>query len=49
MHSNSDNIKFASDKFTNKVVDELCDSLISRYQGKKHQWKKVNLFLIQFR
>ena len=33
MHSESDNIKFASYNDTNKVADELFESLGSRYQG----------------
>ena len=33
MHSSSDNIKFASYNDTNEVVDELFESLLSRYQG----------------
>ena len=33
MHSESDNIKFASYNDANKVADELFESLGSRYQG----------------
>ena len=33
MHSESNNTKFTSYNDTNKVVDELIDSLNSRYQG----------------
>ena len=33
MHSNSDNIKITSYNDANEVVDELFDSLCSRYQG----------------
>ena len=33
MHSRSDNIKFKSCNDTNEVVDELSESLCSRYQG----------------
>ena len=33
MHSNSDNIKFTSYNDANEVVDELIESLRSRYQG----------------
>ena len=32
MHSNSKNIKFTSYNDANKVVDELFESLLSRYQ-----------------
>ena len=33
MHSSSDNIKFKSYNEANEVVDELFESLCSRYQG----------------
>ena len=33
MHSRSDNIKFASYNDANEVVDEVFESLCSRYQG----------------
>ena len=33
MHTRSDNIKFASYNDANEVVDELFESLCSRYQG----------------
>ena len=34
IHSSSDNIKFTSYNDANEVVDELFESLRSRYQGK---------------
>ena len=33
MHSNSNNIKFTSYSDANEVIDELFESLRSRYQG----------------
>ena len=45
IHSTSDNVKFTPYDDANKVVNELFESLLSRYQG---NLKEVTLFLIQF-
>ena len=50
MDSSSDNIKSTSYNDANAVVDEIFESLCSRYQGNlENQWEGVILFLIQFK
>ena len=47
MHSKSNDIKFTSYDDANKVVDELFESLLSRYQGNSETSIRGNdLFLI---
>ena len=49
MHSRSDNIKFTSYNDANEDVDELFDSLCSRYQGKFQTSMRKNDFKVNFR
>ena len=48
MHSRNNNIKFISYKDANEVLDELFDSIRSRYQGNLKTWMRVN-FKVNFR
>ena len=45
MHSRNDNIKFASYNDANEVVDELFESLRSRYQGNLETSKRGSDFI----
>ena len=48
MDSKSDNIKFKPYNNVNEILDELFESLLSRYQDNLETSMEVNLFLIQF-
>ena len=49
MHSKINNIEFMIYDNTDKVIEELFESLLNRYQiGLKHQMKGIISFLIVF-
>ena len=49
MHSKSNNIKFMTYDNANKTINELFESLLSRYQiGSETSMRGSNFFLIQF-
>ena len=48
MDSKSHNIKFKPYNNVNKILNELFESLLSRYQDNLETSMEVNLFLIQF-
>ena len=45
MHSNSDNIKNINEK-ANEFIDELFESLLSRYQIGLEEWMKNSGFIL---
>ena len=45
MHSNSDNIKNINEK-VNEFIDELFESLLSRYQIGLEEWMKNSGFIL---